>query len=44
MEEKMNKKIIVGSVFVVFILMLLPSTSAVQVKTGLNGITKPANF
>jgi hypothetical protein len=44
MEEKMNKKIIVGSVLVVFMLILLPSTSAVQVKTGLNGITKPTDF
>ena len=42
--EKMNKKIIVGSVLIVFMLMLLPSTSAVQVKTGLNGITKPTDF
>lgn len=44
MEEKMNKKIIVGSVLVVFMLMLLPSTSAVQVKTGLNGIIKLTDF
>ena len=40
----MNKKIIVGSILVVFMLMLLPSTSAVQVKTGLNGITKLTDF
>ena len=40
----MNKKIIVGSVWVVFMLMLLPSTTAIQVNTGLNGITKLTDF
>jgi len=44
MVEKMNKKIIVGSVWVVFMLMLLPSTTAIQVNTGLNGITKLTDF
>ena len=40
----MNKKIIMVSVLVVFMLMLLPSTTAIQEKTGLNGITKLTNF
>lgn len=40
----MNKKIIIVSVLVVFMLMLLPSTTAIQEKTGLNGITKLTDF
>ncbi len=44
MVEKMKKKIIVGSILVVFMLMLLPSTTAVQLNTGLNRITKLTDF
>ena len=40
----MNKKIIIVSVLVVFMLMLLPSTTAIQEKTGLNRITKLTDF
>jgi hypothetical protein len=43
-EKKMNKKIVVGSVLTIFMLMLLPSTSALHEKTGLNGITKLTDF
>jgi len=46
MVEKMKKKMIVGigSILVVFMLMLLPSTTAVQLNTGLNRITKLTDF
>ena len=44
MVEKMKKKMIVGSIFVVFMLMLLPSTTAVQLNTGLNRISKLPDF
>jgi len=40
----MNKKIISVSVLVVFMLMLLPSTTAIQEKKGLNGITNLTDF
>ncbi|UCD14185.1 MAG: hypothetical protein JSW60_01870, partial [Thermoplasmatales archaeon] len=37
----MKKKIIMGSIFVVFMLMLLPSSTALQLNTGLNGARLP---
>ena len=40
----MKKKIIVGSILVVFMLMLLPSNTAVQLNTGLNRITNLTDF
>ena len=40
----MKRKIMIGSLLAVFLMMMLPTTNAIQLNTSLNGITKPRDF